>query len=152
MADFSIVHFATHGLIDARYPALSGLALSFFHQDGRPRDGFLRLRDIYRLRLRADLVVLSACRTALGKAVRGEGMVGLTRGFFHAGARAVVASLWSVPDRATAELMARFYRSMAQDGLTPAAALRQAQHSMAGERRWRDPHNWAGFVLLGDWR
>lgn len=152
LADYRIVHFATHGLIDARYPALSGLALSHFDRHGQARDGFLRLRDIYGLRLGADLVVLSACRTALGKEVRGEGLLGLSRGFFHAGARRIVASLWSVPDRATAELMARFYHAMVKDELAPAAALRQAQLSMLGERRWRDPHNWAGFVLLGDWR
>lgn len=152
LADYQIVHFATHGVIDARYPALSGLALSHYDREGRAQDGFLRLRDIYALELKADLVVLSACRTALGQEVRGEGLVGLVRGFFHAGARQVVASLWSVPDHATAELMTRFYRAMAGDQLSPAAALRRAQLSMLGERRWRDPHNWAGFVILGDWR
>ncbi len=152
LTDYQIIHFATHGVIDARHPALSGLALSSFDAVGRPQDGFLGLRDIYGLTLNAELVVLSACRTALGKEVRGEGLLGLTRGFLHAGARRVVASLWSVPDRATAELMARFYRGMVTDGLAPAAALRHAQASMHRERRWRDPHNWAGFVLLGDWR
>lgn len=152
LADYRIVHFATHAVIDARYPALSGLALSSFDAAGRPRDGFLRLRDIYGLTLQADLVVLSACRTALGKEVRGEGLLGLTRGFLHAGARRVVASLWSVPDRATAELMARFYRAMVTESLAPPAALRRAQQSMRQQRRWRDPHNWAGFVLLGDWQ
>jgi SulP family sulfate permease len=90
--------------------------------------------------------------SALGKEVRGEGLVGLTRGFLHAGASNVLASLWSVSDRATAELMARFYRGLFGDGLPAAEALRRAQRSMLGERRWRDPHNWAGFVLLGDWQ
>lgn len=151
LADYRIVHFATHGVIDARYPALSGLALSLYDRQGRPRDGFLRLRDIYALRLQAELVVLSACRTALGREVRGEGLVGLVRGFFHAGSRRVVASLWSVPDQATAELMGRFYRAMVEEQLAPAAALRRAQLSMSKERRWRDPHHWAGFVVLGDW-
>lgn len=152
LARYRIVHFATHSVIDARYPALSGLALSLFDRQGQPRDGFLRLHDIYGLRLQADLVVLSACRTALGKEVRGEGLLGLTRGFLHAGAQRVVASLWSVPDRATSELMGRFYAAMVEDGLSPAAALRRAQLSMQAERRWREPYNWAGFVLLGEWR
>jgi CHAT domain-containing protein len=152
LARYRILHFATHGVIDARYPALSGLVLSLFDEEGRPRDGFLGLRDIYGLQLDADLVVLSACRTALGKEVRGEGLVGLTRGFLHAGASRVLASLWPVSDRATTELMARFYRALFEDHLSPAAALRRAQLSMLGERRWRDPHGWAGFVLLGDWQ
>ena len=152
LAEYRIVHFATHSVIDARYPVLSGLALSLYDRHGQPLDGFLRLRDIYGLRLQADLVVLSACRTALGKEVRGEGLLGLTRGFLHAGARSVVASLWAVPDRATSELMERFYRAMVEEGLTPAAALRRAQLSMVREHRWKDPYNWAGFVLFGEWR
>ena len=152
LADFRIVHFATHGLIDERYPALSGLALSQFDAAGRPVDGFLDLGDIEDLALQADLVVLSACRSALGKEVRGEGLLGLTRGFLRAGASRVVASLWSVPDAATAELMERFYAALVRNRLPPAAALRQAQLSMLDQRRWRAPYNWAGFVLIGDWR
>jgi CHAT domain-containing protein/tetratricopeptide (TPR) repeat protein len=152
LAGFRTVHFATHGVIDAEHPALSGLALSTMDGQGRRREGFLRLRDIYSLRLDADLVVLSGCRTALGREVRGEGLTGLTQGFFHAGATRLVASLWKVEDRATAELMARFYRAMWVEGLAPAAALRSAQLSLRQERRWRDPYFWAGFVLQGDWR
>ncbi len=152
LAGFRTIHFATHGVIDAEHPALSGLALSTIDAQGRPREGFLRLRDIYALRLDAGLVVLSGCRTALGREVRGEGLTGLTQGFFHAGAARLVASLWKVDDRATAELMTRFYRAMWIDGLTPAAALRSAQLSLRQERRWRDPYYWAGFVLQGDWR
>ncbi len=152
LSGYRTVHFATHGVIDAEHPGQSGLALSTVDEAGRPREGFLHLRDVYDLRLDADLVVLSGCRTALGREVRGEGLIGLTRGFFHAGAPRVVASLWQVEDRATAELMARFYRSMWTDGLTPAAALRAAQLSIRGERRWRDPYFWAGFTLQGDWR
>jgi len=143
LSGYRAVHFATHGVVDAEHPSLSGLALS---------DGFLNLRDVYGLRLGADLVVLSGCRTALGREVRGEGLAGLARGFFHAGAPRVVASLWKVEDRATAELMIRFYRGMWSEGLTPAAALRAAQLSIRTERRWRDPYFWAGFVLQGDWR
>jgi len=121
--------------------------------EGRPRDGFLRLHDVYDLKLSADLVVLSACQSALGKEVRGEGMLGLTRGFMYAGAPRVVASLWRVDDRATAELMKAFYEGMLGPAeLTPAAALRAAQNHLRGQPRWRDPYFWAGFVLHGEGR
>ena len=149
---YRIVHFATHGLIDDARPHLSGLVLSLFDERGQPREGFLRLRDVYNLELGADLVVLSGCRTALGRQVLGEGLMGLTRGFMYAGVPRVVASLWRVEDRATAELMARFYRAMAVDGKRPAAALRAAQLSIRQERGWRDPYYWGAFVLQGDWR
>lgn len=149
---FRIVHFATHGVLDTERPALSGLALSTVDEHGHAREGFLHLRDVYNLRLDADLVVLSGCQTALGREVRGEGLIGLTRGFQYAGAARVVASLWRVEDRATAALMTLFYRAMWEEGLSPAAALRQAQTRLRGERRWRDPYFWAGFVLEGDWR
>jgi CHAT domain-containing protein len=119
---------------------------------GHPENGFLRLNDIYNLNLPVDLVVLSACDTGLGKDVKGEGLVGMVRGFLYAGAARVVASLWKVDDEATAELMKQFYRQMLQEGLTPAAALRQAQIAMWQQRRWRSPFYWAAFVLQGEWR
>ncbi|HXO18828.1 MAG TPA: CHAT domain-containing protein, partial [Thermoanaerobaculia bacterium] len=152
LARYRLVHFATHGWLDSRHPELSGLVLSLFDERGEAEDGFLRLADIYDLELHADLVVLSACRTALGKEVRGEGLVGLTRGFMHAGAARVVASLWSVEDRATADLMRRFYEGMLRRRETPAAALREAQLAMAADPRWRAPYFWAGFSLAGEWR
>lgn len=152
LSGFRVVHFATHGVIDAERPALSGLALSMMDKAGHPQEGFLHLHDIYNLKLDADLVVLSGCRTALGKEVRGEGLIGLTRGFQYAGAPRVLASLWRVEDQATAALMTRFYRALWIDGLPPAAALRQAQLGLRQQRRWRDPYFWAGFVLEGDWR
>jgi CHAT domain-containing protein len=96
--------------------------------------------------------VLSACQTALGKQIKGEGLIGLTRGFMYAGARRVVASLWRIDDRATAELMGRFYRSMFEEHLPPAAALRSAQVSMWKEKRWSEPHFWAAFTIQGEWR
>ncbi len=152
LRQYRTVHFATHGLIDASRPELSGLVLSRVDPEGNRQDGFLRLRDVYNLELAADLVVLSGCRTAWGREIRGEGLVGLARGFMAAGVPRVVASLWRVEDRVTAELMRVFYRSMWQQGLSPAAALRQAQLSVARERRWRDAYYWGAFVLQGDWR
>jgi CHAT domain-containing protein/tetratricopeptide (TPR) repeat protein len=149
---YRIVHFATHGVLDAVHPELSGIVLSQVDPEGRPRDGFLRAHEIYRLSLPADLVVLSACGTALGREIHGEGLVGLTRGFQYAGARGVLVSLWEVEDRATAELMRLFYREVLRRGRTPAAALRAAQLSLQEEPGWQAPYYWAGFVLQGDWR
>jgi CHAT domain-containing protein len=150
--NYRLIHFATHGVIDTRYPDLSGLALSGFDVAGAPTRGLLGLPDIYALDLNADLVVLSACETALGRDIRGEGLLGLTQGFLYAGAKGVVASLWPVADRATAELMRRFYEHMLRDGLRPADALRQAQLSIAADPRWSHPYYWSAFVLLGDWQ
>jgi CHAT domain-containing protein len=152
LSHYRIVHFATHGLLNSEHPELSGLVLSLVDRDGRPQDGFLGLQDIYNLNLSADLVVLSACETGLGKEISGEGLVGLTRGFMYAGATRVVASLWKVSDAATAALMAEFYRSMEQDHLAPAAALRQAQISMWKQKRWSDPYYWAAFQIQGEWK
>ena len=151
LADYRIVHFATHGLVDNDHPELSGILLSLFDEQGRAQDGYLRLHDIYNLKLPADLVVLSACSTALGKEVAGEGLVGLVRGFMYAGSRRVLASLWKVDDEATSELMTRFYGAMFREGLTPSAALRAAQLELMRTRRWRRPFYWAAFVLQGDW-
>jgi CHAT domain-containing protein/Tfp pilus assembly protein PilF len=149
---YRVVHFATHGMLDETHPELSGLMLSQMRPDGTPRDGFVRAHEIYRLHLPADLVVLSACRTALGREIRGEGLVGLTRGFQYAGARRVLVSLWEVEDRATAELMRLFYREMLERGQPPAAALRSAQLALRRQPGWQAPYYWAGFVLHGDWR
>ena len=152
LAQYRIVHFATHGLLDNEHPELSGLVFSLVDRNGEPQDGFLELKDVYNLSLPADLVVLSACETGLGKEVSGEGLVGLTRGFMYAGAQRVVASLWKVDDVATAELMRLFYKEMLQDGLHPAAALRQAQLLISQERRWVDPYYWGAFTVQGEWR
>ncbi|HEY2294888.1 MAG TPA: CHAT domain-containing protein [Thermoanaerobaculia bacterium] len=152
LAQYRNVHFATHGVLDSRRPELSKLVLSLYDERGRSEDGFLRLNDIYSLHLDADLVVLSACQTALGKEIRGEGLIGLTRGFMDAGAARVLASLWSVEDRATAELMGSFYRAMLRDKLSPAAALRRAQLKMASSPGRQSPYFWAGFSLQGEWK
>ncbi|MBI3950644.1 MAG: CHAT domain-containing protein [Acidobacteria bacterium] len=150
LSQYRIVHFATHGLLNSQHPELSGVVLSLVDEEGEPQDGFLRFYEIYNLKLNADLVVLSACQTALGKEVKGEGLVGLTRGFMYAGAARVVASLWNVQDKATAELMRRFYQAMLKDGLRPAAALRAAQVAMWKEKR--APYYWAAFALQGEWK
>jgi CHAT domain-containing protein len=152
LRQYRIVHFATHGLINNLHPELSGIVLSLIDDQGRPQNGFLRLYDIYNLRLGADLVTLSACQTALGKKYEGEGLVGLTRGFMYAGAPRVVASLWRIDDRATAELMKRFYQGMLRERLRPAAALKAAQVSMWKDKRWQAPHYWAAFTFQGEWK
>jgi CHAT domain-containing protein len=152
LSKYQIVHFATHSLLNNEHPELSGIVLSLVDERGRPQNGFLRLNEVYSLNLEADLVVLSACQTALGKEIKGEGLVGLTRGFMYAGARRVVASVWKVSDKATSELMKRFYDRMLKDGMRPAAALRAAQVSMLEDKQWAAAYYWAGFVLQGDWR
>jgi LPXTG-motif cell wall-anchored protein len=125
--------------------------LSLFDRQGNSQNGFLRLNDIYNLKLSADLVVLSACSSGLGKDVKGEGLIGLTRGFMYAGAAGVVASLWKVDDEATAELMKHFYEAMFKRGMSPAAALRDAQLALAKQPRWQSPYYWAGFVIQGQY-
>ena len=152
LGQYRVVHFATHGLINNRHPELSGIVLSLIDEQGKPQNGFLRLYDLYNLKLSADLVVLSACQTALGKEIKGEGLVGLTRGFMYAGAPRVIASLWQIDDRASAEFMKRFYEGMLVLKLRPAAALRAAQISMQKDKRWNAPHYWAAFTLQGEWR
>ncbi len=149
---YDILHFATHGSIDAEHPELSRLVLSLVDAKGRRVDGFLRLHEIYNLDVDAALVVLSACRTALGKEVHGEGLIGLTRGFMYAGTSRVVSSLWNVDDRASAQLMSRFYAAMLSRGHSPSAALRQAQLELLRQQRWSAPHYWAAFGIHGEWR
>jgi CHAT domain-containing protein len=149
---YRILHFATHGLLNSERPELSGLVFSLIDQKGKPQDGFLRLHEIYNLQLNADLVVLSACETGLGKEIKGEGLIGLTRGFMYAGAPRVVASLWSVDDFAAAELMKLFYQRMLKDGLPAGTALRAAQLELSRQKRWASPYFWAGFVLHGEWK
>jgi len=151
LGEYRILHFATHGLLNNKTPALSGLVFSLVDEQGQPRNGFLRLHEIYNLKLNADLVVLSGCQTALGQEVSGEGLIGLTRGFMYAGAPRVVASLWKVNDQATATLMKLFYERMLKDGLRPAAALRAAQIAMWKAEPNAVPYRWGAFILQGDW-
>jgi CHAT domain-containing protein len=152
LSKYSILHFATHGLLNPNSPELSGFFLSMVDTNGRAQDGFISMQDVYSLHAPVDLVVLSACRTALGKDVKGEGLIGLTRGFMHAGASSVVASLWKVDDEATAELMKHFYANMLQKGMRPAEALRAAQNTLRQNSQWQSPHFWAGFTLQGEFK
>jgi CHAT domain-containing protein/tetratricopeptide (TPR) repeat protein len=152
LSQYRIIHFATHALLNTEHPGMSGIVLSMVDEKGEPQNGFLRLGDIYNLKLPAELVVLSACDTALGKDIKGEGLIGLTRGFMYAGAARVISSLWKVDDEASAELMRRFYQKMLKEGERPAAALRSAQVEMLNTRRWSSPRHWAGFILQGEWR
>ena len=151
LGDYQIVHFATHGVLDSEHPELSSIVLSMVDKNGVEQNGVLPLHDIYNMDLSAELTVLSACQTALGKDIKGEGFVGLTHSFISAGSRSVVASLWKVDDRATATLMADLYQSMLQKGMSPAAALRAAKLKVMQDKRWTAPYFWAGFVVQGEY-
>jgi CHAT domain-containing protein len=153
LSRYRIVHFATHGLLNTRHPSLSGLILSIVDRQGNDQNGFLPAHEVFNLNLPADLIVLSGCRTGLGKEIKGEGMLGLTRGFMYAGAARVAVSLWDVNDESTAELMKRFYGGMlGKKPMSPAEALRQAQAAMWKSTRWHAPYYWAAFVLQGEYR
>ena len=153
LADFRILHFATHGFLARQQSPIRRPRTVARRRAGGGAAGVLSAADVFNLRLAADLVVLSGCRTGLGKVVAGEGVVGLTSAFLHAGSSRVVASLWPVDDAATAALMRRFYEGMlGSRRLSPAAALREAQLAIRGQRRWQRPFYWAGFVAAGDWR
>lgn len=149
-----LVHVASHAVADERQPELSRLVLSRYSRDGGPIDGSLYLSDIARMKLRARLVTLSACSAGRGKRVEGEGPIHLARAFLHAGAGAVVVSLWDVDDEAAAQLMRRFYGYMqgSASRSPAAAALLAAQRDLAASGRWRHPFFWAGWTLIGDWR
>ena len=153
VADATVIHFATHGLVDEASPLDSSLVLSL-PRAWKPGDdnGLLQAWEVFeQMRIRADLVTLSACDSALGEEVSGEGILGLTRAFQYAGARAVLASLWGVNDASTAELMASFYAALGE-GRSTDEALRTAQLHLLHGSRWRHPRHWAAFELLGDWR
>jgi tetratricopeptide (TPR) repeat protein len=153
LSNYRIVHFATHGMINDEYPELSGILLSLFDEQRRPREGLLQMHEIYNLSIPADIVVLSGCETSIGREMKGEGLQGLSRAFIYAGARRVVASLWKVGDDSTAELMGAFYRNLFhQRGVRPAAALREAQLELWKKAPSDSPHRWAAFITYGDSR
>jgi len=151
LGQYQIVHFATHGFFDNDHPELSGIVLTMVDRNGVEKNGLMPLHDIYNLNLSAELTVLSACQTALGKDLKGEGLVGLTHSFISAGSKSVIASLWKVDDRATAALMTEFYKALLQDGMTTGEALRTAKLNIMQDKRWSAPYYWAGFVLQGEY-
>ena len=151
LAEFRLIHFATHGVVDAQRPEMSGLILSLIDERGRRQDGYLRIGDIYKLSLAADLITLSSCDSALGKDMESEGIIGLPRAFLYAGAKGVIASLWKVDDEATARMMSALYARI-KNGESPGSALRRAQLELAHDERWSKPYYWAAFVLQGDYR
>lgn len=151
LSQYRILHFATHGVLSLENPERSGLELSRWGVSGKPLPGTLFAHQIYHLHLPADLVVLSACETGLGKLLPGEGALALPRAFFNAGAQRVVVSLWRVQDDSTSNLMGHFYRAMFQGGRSPADALRQAQIQLYRSKEYSMPYYWAGFVLQGNW-
>jgi CHAT domain-containing protein/Tfp pilus assembly protein PilF len=151
LGHYRFVHFATHGVLDTAHPELSGIVLSLFDRQGHEQDGYLRVHDIYNLKLPVELVTLSGCRTGLGKEIKGEGLIGLTRAFMYAGAVRLMVSLWDVSDESSAKLMGQFYKKMlARERLKPAAALRAAQLELLQQERWQAPYYWSAFVLQGE--
>lgn len=153
LRQYQIIHFATHAFVDDTNPALSKIVFSQFDAQGRPRNGNLTLADVHKMRLNADLVVLSACRTALGSDTKGEGLIGLTGGFMHSGVPRVLVSMWPISDSVAAEMMAKLYRKMlGRQKLSPAAALREVQLEMLKDERWNSPYFWSAFVYHGEWR
>ncbi len=151
IGDYKVIHFATHGLLDEKRPELSGIALSLFDETGQQQDGgFIRLQDVYGMNLNADLVVLSACDTGLGKEIKGEGLMSLNNAFLQAGAKSVVSSLWRVDDTVTKILMTDFYSGMASENLTSSEALRQAQIKLRKDPRFSSPFYWASFTAQGN--
>ncbi len=144
---YGVVHFATHGIVDADMPELSGLVLA--NSDSGQSMSYLRPHEIAGLNLDADLVVLSGCETGIGKSVGSEGLLSLSRPFLVAGARQVISSLWQVSDQATALLMERFYFHLLQEDKSPEMSLRMAQQWLREQPQWDHPYFWAGFVVQG---
>jgi CHAT domain-containing protein len=149
-SEYRVLHLATHFLSDDIQPLYSKIVLA--QEDDSQEDGYLQTYEIFNTRLNADLVVLSACNTGLGKLSRGEGLVGISRAFLYAGVPSLVVSLWSVDDESTSILMESFYQHLSE-GLNKKQALRQAKldYLEAARRDKRDPFYWAPFILVGDW-
>lgn len=120
------------------------------NEKGEPRDGFLHAYEVFNLKMPVEMVVLSGCRTGLGKEIRGEGMIGLTRAFLYAGAERVMVSLWAIGDESTSSLMTDTYTGLLKQNQRPAAALRAAQLKMMKNPRWAAPYYWAAFTLQGE--
>jgi CHAT domain-containing protein/tetratricopeptide (TPR) repeat protein len=149
---YSVAHFAAHAVASPNVPESSGIVLSMVDTGGHSVDGMLWLRDIRRLHLASDLVVLSGCGTALGENIPGEGLNSLSRAFLASGTRDVTATLWSADDGASSQLMRSFYHGFVKDHLPAPTALRAAQLQMLQDARYRAPYYWAGFVMEGAWQ
>jgi CHAT domain-containing protein/tetratricopeptide (TPR) repeat protein len=145
LQDYRVLHFASHGMIDEDHPQFSSLILNA----GGNEDGYLTMREVFDLKLNADLVVLSACKSGLGQRIRGEGVTGLSRSFFGAGASSVLVSLWNVSDRSTADFMTSFYRGMEKGKLNEAAALKAARRKLILSKKFSHPYYWSPFILIG---
>ncbi|HLV81632.1 MAG TPA: CHAT domain-containing protein, partial [Chthonomonadaceae bacterium] len=147
------LHFACHGWLDPKLPLSSGLILSQPEALGNSEqdNGLLQAWEIFKLRLHADLVVLSACQTGLGTEIKGEGLIGLTRAFTYAGAKSVLVSLWEINDKSTAEFMTAFYQAL-KEGKSKDVALQQAIKKLSRHGKWRHPFFWSAFSLVGDWQ
>ncbi len=150
LKDYRIIHFATHTLTDDRQPELSATVLSRFDENGNSVNGFLRTNDILRIDLNAGLVVLSSCRSGIGKQIKGEGMLSLANSFLAAGARRLLVSLWDVDDKVTAELMSRFYRKHLTEKKDISEALHEAKLEIMRDKRWKSPYYWGAFTLHSD--
>jgi CHAT domain-containing protein len=148
---FTIGHFAMHAVLNQKYAELTALSFGDSSSSRFNSKRLLWYGDIRNLHARLELVVLSACDTALGAQVPGEGLRGLTQAFFAAGSQRVLGTLWEVDDQATSEWMGHFYQAM-KESHSPAKALQRAQQAMVADPQWKDPYYWAGFVLAGDWR
>ncbi|MBD2363427.1 tetratricopeptide repeat protein [Anabaena minutissima FACHB-250] len=151
LSQYRLLLFATHGIFDDTNPELSGIVTSLVDKDGKAQKGFLRLNDIFNLDLPAELIVLSACESGLGKEVQGEGLIGLTRGLMYAGSARIVVSLWKVNDQATSLLMQELYTQILREGKTPAVALREAQLKLWQQKQWQNPRFWSAFTIQGKW-
>jgi CHAT domain-containing protein len=151
LSQYRLLLFATHGIFDDTNPELSGIITSLVDKDGKAQKGFLRLNDIFNLDLPAELIVLSACESGLGKEVQGEGLIGLTRGLMYAGSARIVVSLWKVNDQATSLLMQGLYTQILREGKTPAVALREAQLKLWQQKQWQNPRFWSAFTIQGTW-
>jgi CHAT domain-containing protein len=148
---YSIIHLATHGILDDASPMYSRLVMARAENDPTD-DGLLEAREIMQMDLHADLVVLSACQTARGRFGAGEGMIGMSWAFFVAGVPTMVASQWKVDSASTARLMVDFHKRLKEqstEARTKASALQQASLSLMKDPRYRHPYFWAGFVLIG---
>jgi CHAT domain-containing protein/tetratricopeptide (TPR) repeat protein len=144
--NYKIIHFATHSIIDEKIPARSSIVLSLDRD--LTQDGFLQMREIYNLKLNSDLVTLSSCQTGLGEFIKGEGIEGINRAFFYAGASSVLMSLWAVNDQASYQLMERFYFHL-RSSKSIMSALRKAKLELIDSNTLSHPYYWAGFIVSG---